>query len=86
LERTTYTHDANDRPTGRQYPNGTRATFVYGSVSNRITMQDNTGAHTTTFDALDRKQTVTNPADRTATYADLKNRFLTPLFVPLFVM
>ena len=49
-------------------------------------MQDNTGAHTTTFDALDRKQTVTNPADRTATYADLKNRFLTPLFVPLFVM
>jgi YD repeat-containing protein len=67
--RTTYTHNANDQPTGRSYPNGTRATFVYDSVGNRITMQDTTGAYTTTFDALDRKQTVTNPADKTITYA-----------------
>jgi len=32
-------------------------------------MNDTTGTYTTTYDALDRKQTVTNPADKTITYA-----------------
>jgi hypothetical protein len=31
------------------------------SVGNRVTMQDTTGAYTTTFDALDRKRTGSSP-------------------------
>lgn len=67
--RTTYILDGNDRRIERQYPDGSRATFSYDSVGNRTLMNDSTGRYTTTYDELDRINTIVNPDSKKITYA-----------------
>jgi len=54
---------------GRVYPDGSRNTFVYDEASNRVRMEDTTGVTTSTFDPLDRRQSVVTPAGKAVTYA-----------------
>src|SRR6185295_11726465 len=45
-----------------------RVTQAWDGVGNRTKLRDFTGRYTTTFDALDRTRTVTNPAAKCITY------------------
>ena len=68
--KVSYAYDAADRLIGRQYNNGDLpVTLSYDAVSNRTLMQDSTGRTTSSYDALNRLQAVTNPAGNTITYA-----------------
>ncbi|MBS0263827.1 MAG: RHS repeat protein [Planctomycetes bacterium] len=41
--QTSYVFDAADELVGRRYPDGSRATFIYDSVENRVTMTESSG-------------------------------------------
>jgi YD repeat-containing protein len=64
------------QPTGRQYPNGTRATFVYDSVGNRdLTIDVDGGRFTNSYEADNRRETQVNPqGDRTSYSYDAAGR------------
>jgi uncharacterized protein RhaS with RHS repeats len=66
---TTYTLDGMRRMVGRLYPDASRNTFVYDEVSNRVRMEDTTGVTSSTFDPLDRRQSVVTPAGKAVTHA-----------------
>src|SRR3972149_4745164 len=65
--RTTYLYDKAGRQIEQRYSDGTWFSFTYDEVGNRKTMVDPTGTTTWTFDALDRMETATNPANMTIT-------------------
>ncbi len=51
---TSFSFDVRNLETGRQYMDGTRLTFGYDRLGNRILAQDRTGSYTFSFDLLDR--------------------------------
>ena len=63
-----YSFDGVRQLVGRLYPDGSRNTFLYDSVGNRVTMQDTTGTYTSTYDALDKRQSMVTPAGEATTY------------------
>ena len=66
---TTYLYDSRNLLTERQYPDGSRATFTYNALGDRTAMANQTGRYTTTYDTLQRKQTVVTPVGKVITYS-----------------
>ena len=67
--RTTYSFSPIDQQTGRRYPDGSRVTFVYDPVGNRLKMQDSTGRYTYSYDQLSRTKSAISPPNHRITYA-----------------
>ena len=62
-------YDAVSQPIERRYPDGIRHTFSYDEVGNRTAMADPTGRTTTVYDDRNYPTRVTNPDDKSVTYA-----------------
>ena len=57
---TQYSHDARDRVTGIDYPNGESIQHSYDAAGNRTGYTSASGTVSTTFDAANRRQSVTD--------------------------
>jgi RHS repeat-associated protein len=66
--RTSYSYDAANRLTGRQYQDGTLVTNTYDANSQRTVLSDLTGSYTSTYDPDGRVSALINPAGIAITY------------------
>ncbi len=66
---TTFAYDPAGRLVNRFYSTDSPVTFTYDANDNRLVMQDGTGRTTYSYDALDRKQVVTNQSSQAITYS-----------------